>query len=88
MAEHLPTDVSPAFAAQLRDALRRARSIYDSQTHVHWTVYELPPGPYDRRATPTLVFEDEGSSMHRVRDYPDDWRELSNEVLLGLRRRR
>jgi hypothetical protein len=51
--------------------------------HVPWWVYELPASPLDRRSTPSLVFESEGA-MRRVRDYPLDWRSLSDEELVAL----
>ena len=51
--------------------------------HVPWYVYELPALAFDRRSTPSLVFESEGS-MRRVRDYPSNWRSLTDEILYAL----
>ncbi|HWE41720.1 MAG TPA: hypothetical protein VG432_04400 [Gemmatimonadaceae bacterium] len=51
--------------------------------HERWRVYELPPASYDRRGGNTLVFETEGV-IRRVRNFPDNWRELSPEALLAL----
>lgn len=51
--------------------------------HEAWRVYELAPASYDRRGGNTLVFETEGV-IRRVRNYPDNWRELSPEALLAL----
>ncbi|HYD54576.1 MAG TPA: hypothetical protein VEA99_18220, partial [Gemmatimonadaceae bacterium] len=52
-----------------------------------WLVYELPPLDYDRRTSPCLAFESDGS-FHRVRQYPADWRTLGDQALLVLRHRR
>lgn len=65
----------------LRDAQKKGRTI--SVEHMHWLVYELPPGSYDRRATPSLVFDSDGI-VRRVREYPPDWRTLSDENLFAL----
>ncbi len=54
---------------------------------VLWLIYELPPLPLDRRTSPSLVFESD-SVIRRVRDYPVDWRALSDEQLIELSRRR
>jgi len=51
--------------------------------HEPWFVYELPPSPLDRRSSSSLVFESEGT-VRRVRDYPGDWRSLSDEELFKL----
>lgn len=65
----------------LRDAQRRGRRILvDSVT---WLVYELPPLTYDRRSTTSLVFESD-NFIRRVRDFPADWRKLSDDELLAL----
>ncbi len=48
-----------------------------------WLVYELPALPFDRRSTPSLVFENE-NSVRRVRNYPLDWRSLGDEELFAL----
>lgn len=50
---------------------------------VSWLVYELPPMPFDRRSTPSLVFESEGA-MRRVRNFPATWRMLSDAELFAL----
>ena len=65
----------------LREAQKKGRTM--QVEHTPWLVYELPPGNYDRRETPSLVFESEGI-VRRVRDYPADWRTLSDENLLAL----
>ena len=51
-------------------------------THRTWTVRELASS-YDRRQTPSLVFSTD-DVMRRVRDYPSNWRTLSDEELYAL----
>ena len=51
-----------------------------------WSVYEAAQTAYDRRRGPSLVFE-AGHLARRVRDYPENWRELSDEALCELARR-
>lgn len=48
-----------------------------------WTVYESRLGQYDRRSRPHLFFESD-SAVRRVREYPSNWRELSDEELARL----
>jgi hypothetical protein len=73
-------DRSSAFE-WLRPARRTARQIIVDG--VPWLVYVLPPVPFDRRSSPSLVFEAE-STVRRVRAFPDDWRTLSDEALEKL----
>ena len=47
---------------------------------VEWLVYELAERELDRRSAPSLVFETE-DTVRRVRDYPADWRSLSDGEL-------
>ena len=65
----------------LAEAQRTARRLVRDDTQ--WLVYELPALPFDRRSTPSLVFENE-NVVRRVRDYPLDWRSLSDEELFAL----
>ena len=65
----------------LRAARRDGREIYVD--NVPWLVYELPPAPFDRRSSPSLVFESE-DTVRRVREYPADWRTLAEDELLAL----
>jgi hypothetical protein len=65
-----------------QEALRTARRV-TADDGEQWLVYELPPLPFDRRNTPSLVFENE-RAVRRVRDYPADWRNLSDDALLEL----
>lgn len=50
-----------------------------------WTV-RLRPSGYDRRR-PDLVFESE-DVIRRVRSYPDEWHEFTDEELFALSRTR
>jgi hypothetical protein len=50
---------------------------------VEWRVYELPPGVYDRRGSPSLVFES-SDAFRRVRDFPTNWRALDDERLYAV----
>jgi hypothetical protein len=68
-------------ASLLREAQRTARHLIVDGTP--WLVYELPAMPFDRRNSPSLVFESD-SAVRRVRDYPADWRSLSNDDLFAL----
>ena len=65
----------------LREAQKGAKQF--SVEGVLWLVYELPPTPFDRRSTPSLVFESE-ATVRRVRDYPSHWRTLSDTELYDL----
>jgi len=65
----------------LRAARRAGRQICVDD--VPWLVYELPQAPFDRRSTPSLVFETE-DTIRRIRAYPDDWRQLSDDDLFAL----
>ena len=49
---------------------------------VSWIVY-LRDDSYDRRARPHLVFETDGV-VRRVRDYPENWAELSDAALFEV----
>jgi hypothetical protein len=68
-------------SSKLHELQRTARRIMSEG--VLWLVYELPSSTYDRRTTASLVFETE-SLVRRVRDYPSNWRTLSDDALLAL----
>ena len=68
-------------SSRLEEAQRAARRI--TIEGVFWLVYELPPSHLDRRQSPSLVFESE-TTMRRVRDYPANWRALSDEQVIAL----
>lgn len=50
---------------------------------VRWLVYEQPAISYDRRSGASLIFESD-SVVRRVRNYPPEWRQLSDCELLAL----
>lgn len=64
-----------------RVALRTARALMVED--VLWLVYELPPLPFDRRTTNSLIFESD-FAIRRVRNFPVEWRLLSDEQLFAL----
>jgi hypothetical protein len=72
---------SPDLQHALRQAKQHERQIVIDR--VRWLVYELAPPPLDRRSSPSLVFESEGT-VRRVRNYPADWRALSDEALFAV----
>jgi hypothetical protein len=65
----------------LREAQRTGRRIVVEG--VLWLVYELSPTVFDRRNSPSLVFEGD-QAVRRVRDFPANWRELSDDALHAL----
>ena len=50
---------------------------------VEWLVYELPPPVFDRRSTSSLIFQSE-AGIRRVRNFPADWRILTDDRLFAL----
>ena len=50
---------------------------------VAWLVFEVPAHQFDRRSSPSLIFESD-DAMRRVRNYPADWRTLPDDALLAL----
>jgi hypothetical protein len=48
-----------------------------------WQVYEQAFGDYDRRSGMSLIFASE-SAVRRVRDFPAEWMQLTDEELLAL----
>lgn len=65
----------------LREAQRLGRHIVIDG--VPWLVYLLPPMEFDRRDTPSLVF-DSDVTMRRIRDFPENWRDLSDADLFAV----
>lgn len=49
---------------------------------VTWLVYARKD-PYDRRSRPDLIFESD-LVIRRVREYPEDWRQLDDDALWAL----
>ena len=74
MGDELPSSL-------LRELQRTARRIPIEGTL--WLVYELVPSEYDRRQSPSLIFESD-MAVRRVRNYPANWRQLSDQDLLSL----
>lgn len=72
---------TPPASEILRAAQRTGRRLVVEG--VAWLVYELPPMIFDRRSSPSLVFESE-LAVRRIRDYPADWRKLSDDELFAL----
>ena len=64
-----------------RGAQQPARRV--SSDGVLWLVFELPAMPYDRRDTPSLIFESD-TTVRRVRNYPANWYDLSDDDLIAL----
>jgi hypothetical protein len=66
-----------------RDTVHRV--VVDGSSE-QWDVYELPANgaPHDR---PSLVFESP-EAVRRVRDFPTDWRRLSDAELYAVSWRR
>lgn len=58
----------------------RVRTIHRAE--IHWRVFEHTP-EYDRRARATLVFDGDGV-MRRVRTFPANWHELTDDELIAL----
>jgi hypothetical protein len=66
--------------------VKRSRRISDSEGRL-WVVHEYQSSRYDRRAGTSLIFVTE-DAMRRVRDYPANWFELSDDELYALSFRR
>jgi hypothetical protein len=49
----------------------------------HWTVYEQSFGGYDRRGGRSLIFNSD-FAVRRVRNFPANWQDLSEEELMAL----
>jgi hypothetical protein len=59
-----------------------SRSVRDAHG-VAWLVQEVRDWGYDRRASLSLVFSSD-EAMRRVRVYPPNWIELSDDELIAL----
>jgi hypothetical protein len=53
---------------------------------VRWVIREVPAPAFDRRGGTHLVFDGE-MVMRRLRHFPTDWHELSDDELYELSRR-
>ena len=68
-------------SSRLQELQRTARRLQSDG--ILWLVYELGPLAYDRRQAPCLIFESD-TAVRRVRNYPANWRALSDDELLAL----
>jgi len=59
-----------------------SRSILDAHGGM-WRVQEIRDWGYDRRASSSLVFTSD-DVMRRVRNYPPNWVDLSDDELIAL----
>jgi hypothetical protein len=59
-----------------------SRAVRDEQGFT-WFVQEIRDWGYDRRASLSLVFTSD-DVMRRVRDYPPNWIELSDDELIAV----
>ncbi|MEO8334179.1 MAG: hypothetical protein ABI664_04355 [bacterium] len=59
-----------------------ARTFLDSEG-TQWSVHEQAFGDYDRRNGMSLIFASE-AAVRRVRDFPPDWVQLTDDGLLAL----
>lgn len=76
------TPAIPAPVEGRRSGATRVRVVATSDGH-QWVVREVQPSQFDRRGTSSLVFVSD-HAMRRVRDYPPDWYEWSDEDLLAV----
>jgi len=53
---------------------------------LRWFIQEVPAPSFDRRGGKHLVFDAE-TVMRRVRDFPANWFDLSDDELIALSRR-
>jgi hypothetical protein len=60
-----------------------SRVLIDPGTSTTWVVVEIRDAPYDRRGGRSLVFSTDGV-MRRVRDFPENRLELSDEELVRV----
>ncbi len=58
------------------------RNVVDSDG-AHWRVYEQVVGDYDRRSGRSLIFNGD-FAVRRVRNFPENWNELSDQDLMEL----
>jgi hypothetical protein len=85
MTEESPSPSPAAFEQLRRERRRSARQL--TIEGVPWLVYEMPASRFDRRSAPSLIFESE-DTIRRVRIFPEDWRQMSDEELITLSWRR
>ena len=71
-----------ADTAREGEATRHERVFVD-RDGAQWQVKEMPFSDYDRRNGLSLIFWSDGA-VRRVRDYPTDWYQLSDDELMRL----
>lgn len=60
----------------------RTRAFVDADGN-HWLAHEQPFAEYDRRSGMSLIFSND-AAVRRVRDYPSNWFDLTDEELAAL----
>ena len=73
---------TPNESASADAAVEREREFVDVDG-TRWRVKEMAFSLYDRRRGASLIFWSDGA-VRRVRDYPDNWYELSEDDLARL----
>lgn len=68
--------------SQRESETSQSRSFVDADG-THWLVHERVFAEYDRRSGRSLIFSNE-AAVRRVRDYPANWLDLTDEELLAL----
>lgn len=62
---------------------------FRDEAGIVWTVREVRAPTYDRRRGPSLIFANDVTMvMRRVRNYPKEWRSLSDAELSALSHQR
>jgi len=72
-------DAGQSVASEVQDL---TRTIVDPSGRV-WFVRQVFAASYDRRGASSLVFVTD-DAMRRVREFPDNWRELSDNELYAV----
>lgn len=70
---------------QLRQSPAPGKVRRISADGLRWVVQEVPAPAFDRRGGTHLLFDGE-TIMRRVRDFPKDWDQLSDDALYELSR--
>lgn len=70
--DHVGSGAVSTVVRSIRDAVGR-----------DWRIREMAAPSYDRRQRPSLIFDCD-TVIRRVRDYPTDWYELSDDDLFAL----
>ena len=73
--------LKPTESAAASDGL--PERVFADGEGVKWRAFERPFSDYDRRTGVSLIFASE-SAVRRVRDYPSNWRALTDKELETL----